>query len=139
GGFAGFRSGVFGIGGGILVVPGLVMVMRMSQRLAHGTSLGAIVPISIAGVIGYALDHSVDWAAGGLIIVGAVGGAVVGARLLGRLRDRSLRYTFAAFLLATAIRLLVSTPSPAGRGPIDVWLALALVGVGVASGVLAGL
>jgi len=136
---AGFLSGLFGIGGGILVVPGLVLVLRMSQRLAHGTSLGAIVPISVAGVIGYALDRNVDWAAGGLLIAGAVGGAAIGARLLGRLPDRVLRYAFAAFLLATALRLLISTPSPPGRGPIDVWLGLALVGLGLAAGILAGL
>jgi uncharacterized protein len=136
---AGFLSGLFGIGGGILVVPGLVLVVKMTQRLAHGTSLGAIVPISVAGVIGYALDHNVDWAAGGLIIVGAVAGAAVGARLLGRVPERTLRYAFALFLIATAVRLFISTPSPAGRGPIDIWLGLGLVGLGLASGVLAGL
>ena len=136
---AGFLSGLFGIGGGILVVPGLVIVLKMSQRLAHGTSLGAIVPISVAGVIGYAVDHNVDWAAGGLIIVGAVAGAAIGARLLGRLPERALRYAFAAFILATAVRLLISTPTPSGRGPIDVWLGIGLVGLGLASGVLAGL
>jgi uncharacterized membrane protein YfcA len=111
----------------------------MGQRLAHGTSLGAILPISVAGVIGYAIDHSVDWSAGGLIIIGAVGGAVVGARLLGRLPDRTLRFAFAAFMTATAIRLLVSTPAAHGRGPIGMWLALGLVALGVVSGVLAGL
>jgi uncharacterized membrane protein YfcA len=136
---AGFLSGLFGIGGGILVVPGLVLVLHMTQRIAHGTSLGAIVPISVAGVIGYALDRNVDWAAGGLIILGAVGGAAIGARLLGHLPDRILRYAFAAFLLATALRLLISTPSPTGRGPLDIWLGLGLVGLGLASGILAGL
>jgi uncharacterized protein len=136
---AGFLSGLFGIGGGILVVPGLVLILRMSQRLAHGTSLGAIVPISVAGVIGYAIDGNVDWAAGGLLILGAVGGAAIGARLLGHLPDRILRYAFAAFLLATALRLFISTPSPAGRGALDVWLGLALVGLGLAAGILAGL
>jgi uncharacterized protein len=136
---AGFLSGLFGIGGGILVVPGLVLVLKLSQRLAHGTSLGAIVPISVAGLIGYAVDHNVDWAAGGLIIVGAVVGAAIGARLLGRLPERTLRYAFALFLIATAIRLFINSSSPPGRGPIDVWLGLALVGLGLASGILAGL
>jgi len=136
---AGFLSGLFGIGGGILVVPGLVIVLKMGQRLAHGTSLGAIVPISVAGVIGYAIDHNVDWAAGGLIIVGAVVGAAVGARLLGRLPERALRYAFALFLIATAVRLIISTPTPSGRGPIDVWIGLGLVGLGLLAGVLAGL
>src|SRR5205823_604712 len=132
-------SGLFGGGGGILIVPGLVVLLRMQQRLAHGTSLGAILPIAVAGVIGFALEHSVDWSAGGLIIVGAVGGAMVGARLLGKLSDRWLRLAFGLFLVATAIRLLITTHAPSGRGPIDVWVALALVAAGVVSGIVAGL
>ena len=136
---AGFLSGLFGVGGGILIVPGLVIALKMEQRLAHGTSLGAILPIAVAGVIGFALDHSVDWTAGGLIILGAIGGAVVGARLLGHLSDRLLRLAFGLFLVATAVRLLVNTQAPSGRGAIDVWLAVALVVVGVVSGIVAGL
>jgi uncharacterized membrane protein YfcA len=136
---AGFLSGLFGVGGGILIVPGLVLLLKMDQRLAHGTSLGAILPIAAAGVVGYALEHDVDWSAGALVVLGAVVGAVIGARLLGRLPERTLQLSFAAFLVATAIRLLVSTPSSSGRGPIDVWLALALIGIGFVSGTIAGL
>jgi uncharacterized membrane protein YfcA len=136
---AGFLSGLFGVGGGILIVPGLVLLLKMGQRLAHGTSLGAILPIAVAGVAGYAMDHDVDWTAGLLIVAGAVVGAVIGARLLKRLSGQALRLAFAAFLLATAIRLFVSTPSPPGRGPIEVWLALGLVAIGLVSGTIAGL
>jgi uncharacterized membrane protein YfcA len=136
---AGFLSGLFGVGGGILIVPGLVLLMGLGQRLAHGTSLAAIVPIAASGVLGYALEDSVDWSAAGLIIVGAVVGAVIGARLLGRLPDRVLRYAFASFLVIAAIRLLVETPNAQGRGPLEVWLAIALVAVGLASGTVAGL
>ena len=45
---AGFLSGLFGVGGGILMVPALVMVMHLDQRLAHGTSLAAVVPIAVS-------------------------------------------------------------------------------------------
>src|SRR5687767_9095664 len=72
---AGFLSGLFGVGGGILIVPGLIVVMRMGQRLAHGTSLAAIVPIAALAVLGYALERSVDWPAAVLIAAGAAGGA----------------------------------------------------------------
>ncbi|MFN2544939.1 MAG: sulfite exporter TauE/SafE family protein [Actinomycetota bacterium] len=136
---AGFLSGLFGVGGGILIVPGLVVLLRMEQRLAHGTSLAAILPVAASGVLGFALEDAVDWAAGGLIIVGAVVGAVLGARLLGRLPGRTLRYVFGAFLAATAIRLLISAPTEAGRGPLDVWLAAGLVAIGLVSGTVAGL
>jgi len=136
---AGFLSGLFGIGGGILIVPGLVLVLRMDQRVAHGTSLAAILPIAVAGVVGYALENALDWSAALLVTAGGVVGAVFGTRLLGRLPERTLRLAFAAILAATAIRLLVSTPSETGRGPIGVWVALALVGIGLVSGVVAGL
>lgn len=139
GALAGFFSGLFGVGGGILIVPGLVLVMRMGQRLAHGTSLAAIIPIAISGVITYAIHDSVDWPVAGLIILGAIGGAVLGTRWLQNLNQRVLRLVFATFLVATAVRLLVNPSHPAGRGPLELWLALALVGIGVVSGVLAGL
>jgi uncharacterized membrane protein YfcA len=136
---AGFFSGLFGVGGGILVVPGLVLLMDMGQRLAHGTSLAAIVPIAISGVITYALHDSVDWPVAGLLVAGAIVGAAMGTRALARLNQRILRLAFATFLVATAVRLLLNLSHPAGRGPIEVWLAVALVAIGVVAGVLAGL
>ncbi|MFM8483379.1 MAG: TSUP family transporter, partial [Actinomycetota bacterium] len=47
---AGLLSGLFGVGGGILVVPALVMLLRLDQRLANGTSLGAVLPISVSSL-----------------------------------------------------------------------------------------
>ncbi|MGH2711342.1 MAG: TSUP family transporter, partial [Actinomycetota bacterium] len=64
---AGLLSGLFGVGGGIVLVPGLVLFGRMEQRRAHATSLAAIVPIALAAVIGYALDDAVHWAAAALL------------------------------------------------------------------------
>src|SRR4051794_29643170 len=60
---AGLLSGIFGVGGGILIVPGLVLALGMQQRLAHGTSLAAIIPIAAAGLSGYAVAGEVDWLA----------------------------------------------------------------------------
>lgn len=135
---AGFLSGLFGVGGGILIVPGLVILMKMRQRLAHGTSLAAIVPIAVAGVIGYAVHRSIDWPAAVLITAGAAVGAVIGTRALQSLPQRALRLAFAGFLLASAIRLLIDIPQPSGRGGLDVLMVLGLVTLGVISGTLAG-
>ncbi len=100
---AGFLSGLFGVGGGVLLVPGLVLVLGMGQRLAHGTSLAAIVPIALAGVVGYALAGEVDWAVALFLALGAAGlGAPVGTHLLHVLSTRVLSVVFAALLLATA-------------------------------------
>jgi uncharacterized membrane protein YfcA len=136
---AGFFSGLFGVGGGILIVPGLVLLMRMGQRLAHGTSLAAIVPIAVSGVATYALHDSVDWPVAGVLVVGAVGGAAIGTRALAGINQRVLRLAFATFLVAAAIRLLLEISHPAGRGALTVGPVLGLLAIGVASGVLAGL
>lgn len=136
---AGFLSGLFGVGGGILIVPGLVLLLGMGQRLAHGTSLAAILPIAASGVGGFAAAGAVDWAAGGFVTLGAMVGAWAGTRALRTVPQVLLRRAFATFLVATAARLLLVAPEAAGRAPIDAPAALALVGVGLASGVLAGL
>lgn len=136
---AGFLAGLFGVGGGILIVPGLVFLLRMEQRLAHGTSLAAIVPIAAAGVLGFALAGSVDWAVTVPLTLGAGVGAVVGTRVLQRLTTRALTLAFALLLLLTAARLFLADPEAVGRGAIDVALVAGLVGIGLLAGVVAGL
>ena len=137
---AGFLSGLFGVGGGVLMVPGLVLVLGMGQRLAHGTSLAAIVPIALAGVVGYAIAGEVDWVASLVLVVGSAGvGAVIGTHLLHVLPARLLALVFAAVLVATAVRMLVGEGSATGRGDLTVAAALELVAVGVVTGTLSGL
>lgn len=138
GALAGFLAGLFGVGGGILIVPGLVF-LGMRQRLAHGTSLAAIAPIAAAGVVGFWLDGSIDWPVAAVLTVAASVGAVIGTRALQRLEGRALRIGFAVLLVATAVRLFLESPHVAGRGELTVLLALGLVAVGVFAGVVAGL
>ena len=99
---AGFLAGLFGVGGGILIVPGLVVAAHMSQRLAHGTSLAAVVPISVASLISYATHGNVDWNVALWLAIGAVGGAVIGTRLLHVLPQRTLAIIFIVVLVASA-------------------------------------
>jgi uncharacterized protein len=136
---AGALSGLFGVGGGILIVPGLVLFMGMEQRRAHGTSLAAIVPIAAGGVAGYALEGAVDWAAAGLIVAGAAGGAVLGTYALSRVSERLLGLLFGLFLLMTAGQLLIQIPQAEGRAELTLGVALVLLLVGIVSGTLAGL
>lgn len=136
---AGALSGLFGVGGGILIVPGLVLLLGMGQRLAHGTSLAAILPIAVSGVTAYALEGAVDWPAAGLIVVGASGGAVLGTYALRRLSQVVLRLLFGMFLLLTAVRMMIQVPDAIGRGDLDAGMAVGLVVVGILSGTLAGL
>lgn len=136
---AGALSGLFGVGGGILMVPALVMAMGFDQRLAHGTSLAAVVPISISGMASYAIAGEVDWLVALCLAVGAVGGAVIGTSLLKALPHRVLAACFVALLIATAVRMLISSGTSGDPAPLSLVGAGALVVAGLASGVLAGL
>lgn len=136
---AGFLSGLFGVGGGILIVPGLALVVGMDQRRAHGTSLAAIFPIAIAGTAGFAVDGSVDWAMAGVLAAGALVGTVVGTAALRRIRAAPLRLIFAGTLVAAAVRLLVDIPVGTGRSDLDAAFMLAVAGLGLLAGFSAGL
>lgn len=139
GAVAGLLSGLFGVGGGVLMVPALVLLMHLDQRLAHGVSLTAVVPIAAAGTLSYALSSEVDWAVAGLLALGAVGGAVVGTHFLARLSQRVLGYSFAALMIVTAIRMVLDQTDAVGRGALDLLAAVALMVVGLLAGILAGL
>ena len=136
---AGLLAGLFGIGGGVLVVPGLVLLAAMPHRLATGTSVAAVLPMAASGMIGYAVHGEVDVPRAALLALGAVAGAVLGTSLLQRLPVVVLRWLFAALLTASAVQLLVDPGDPSGAGGLGVAEALALVALGYGAGVLSGL
>ncbi|TPW15496.1 MAG: hypothetical protein FD127_750 [Acidimicrobiaceae bacterium] len=136
---AGFLSGLFGVGGGILIVPALVMVLGFDQRLAHGTSLAAVLPIAVSSMTSYALADKIDWSVGLFLAIGAVAGAVVGTHILHRLPHDVLAIGFALILVATALRLVFDHSHADGRGVLGVVGAISLVLIGLGTGVLAGL
>ena len=104
---AGFLAALFGVGGGILIVPLLVLVRSFDQRRASATSLAAILVSSVAGSITYALHGDVKPGAAALVGIPAVLGVIVGTALQQRLPVRKLSYGFALVLAAVGIRLLV--------------------------------
>jgi uncharacterized protein len=136
---AGFLSGLFGVGGGILIVPALVLLLSMDQRLAHGTSLAAVLPIAVSGLIGFALEDSVDWPVALFLTLGAMVGAVIGTKLLHMLSTVVLARAFGVVLLASAIRLLFDHSEGNGRGDLTALMVVLLLVVGLCAGTLAGL
>jgi uncharacterized protein len=137
---AGALSGLFGVGGGIIIVPGLVLLLDMAQRRAHATSLAAIAPVATAGAAGYAVEGAVDWPAVALLVIGGAAGAVLGAAALRRIPERGLRMIFAGFMLAAAAVL----PFEAAAGgeaaaDLDLVSGTLLVALGALAGALAGL
>ncbi|PWB96032.1 sulfite exporter TauE/SafE family protein [Salinibacterium hongtaonis] len=140
GAIAGILSGLFGVGGGIIIVPALVLLLGIEQRRATGTSLLAVVPISIAAAAFYVANGAIDWRVAGLLAVGIVIGGQIGSLLLAKLPQRTLRWIFIAFMLAVAVRMLLAMPeSIDGTLDMDVWRIILLPLIGVAFGVLAGL
>jgi uncharacterized membrane protein YfcA len=105
---AGALSGLFGVGGGILFVPTLVIVLDLTQLSAQATSLAAMIPVVAVGAWRQHQYGNVDWRAGAVIgalsAVGVAGGVV----LADSLGDVTLRRLFAALLLAIAFQLVWS-------------------------------
>lgn len=136
---SGFLSGLFGVGGGTVIVPLLVMLAAFGQKLASGTSSAAIMPTAAVGVIAYAVNGDVDWIAALLLAAGAVVGAQIGTRLLHRLSEPVLRWFFVGFLVVVMISLFIIVPSRDAELALTFWSGAALVLTGLATGVLSGL
>ena len=96
---AGLFSALFGVGGGIVAVPLLILLARLPERVATATSLGAIGITAIAGVAVYALRGEVDVRYAALVGVPAVVGALAGTSLQQRITTTTLTYGFAALLV----------------------------------------
>jgi uncharacterized membrane protein YfcA len=105
---AGAMGGLLGIGGGVLIVPGLVFLVGLTQHRAHGTSLVSVLGIAFGGLIVYGLHGKVDWLVAVGIAVGGIAGAVFGAKVANAVNGRTLRRIFAAFLLLVSVRMILT-------------------------------
>jgi uncharacterized membrane protein YfcA len=99
----GFLSGFFGVGGGFLVVPALVMLLGLPMHLAVGTSLVAISLNALWGFIGNLQLGTLDWTVTLLFAAGGLVGVLTGGKLAGRLPDRALRSAFAVVVISLAM------------------------------------
>ena len=104
---AGAFSGLFGVGGGTIIVPLLILWLGFGEREATGTSLAAIVVIALLAAIGQGLYGNVDLLEGLLVGVPAVAGVIAGTALQQRLPERAVSLIFAVLLAAIAVELLV--------------------------------
>jgi uncharacterized membrane protein YfcA len=135
----GTLSGAFGVGGGTIMVPLLIWLLGFDQRRASATSLAAIVPAAISGAASYSVAGQIDLAAALLIAVGGIGGSLIGTKLLRTLPLGWLRWLFVAFLLLVAIRMFFEVPARGASLELTPWTIVALVILGVAMGVAAGM
>jgi uncharacterized membrane protein YfcA len=103
----GLFSGLFGVGGGVIIVPLLVLWLGYGEREAAGTSLGAIAIVAAAAAAVQGLYGNVQVSEGLLVGVPAVGGVLLGTWLQQRVPVRALSLAFAALLVFVAVELLV--------------------------------
>ena len=109
GGAAGILSGMFGIGGGLVIVPALVFVFGFDIKTAVGTSLFVILlPTGLLGVLEYHKNGHLRIPAGLLVALGVFVGAYFGARLAGAVSATTMKRCYAVFLLTVAVYFLLS-------------------------------
>ena len=104
----GLANGLFGAGGGTVLVPALERFKPLETHKAHATALAVILPLSIVSAVVYVWGVEVDWPAVGLVSAGGVVGGVLGAKLLNKLSAGWLNMLFGLFLAVGAIRMLFS-------------------------------
>ncbi|GAA3994999.1 sulfite exporter TauE/SafE family protein [Allokutzneria multivorans] len=139
GAVAGTLSGLFGVGGGVVVVPALVTWCGRDQREAVATSLTAVGPLAVAGAVGYALHRQIDLVVALPLGIGSVIGAWLGAHLLTRAPLAALRWLYAVIAVGTAVRLWIAPGEVGGVVSHGLGTLALLLPIGIAVGLLSGL
>ncbi len=105
---AGVAAGLFGIGGGLIIVPFLILVMKLNAREAFGTSLAAIIPpVGLLGVMEYYRAGAINIRYAALIAVGMVIGAYFGAKVMLSLPGDAVKKAYGVFLIVIGARFLL--------------------------------
>ncbi|AEF94067.1 protein of unknown function DUF81 [Desulfotomaculum nigrificans CO-1-SRB] len=119
---AGFFGGMVGVGGGVIMIPLMVGILKMSQHKAHGTSLVALVFTGLSGAITYALNGSVDIPASVFLASTAIFTARAGARFANALPEWKLKKSFGGFLILVTLLLLMKPYLSHISAPATGWL-----------------
>jgi len=115
---AGIISGALGLGSGTIVIPALVLFFGFGQKSAQGTALAVMVPMALVGALRYWQNPEIELNVViiGLIICGAIAGALIGAELAIMLPAHVLRRVFAIFLIIVAVRMFMTSAKPGQAG-----------------------
>ena len=136
---AGFLSGLFGVGGGLVIVPALMAVLGMDQRRASATSLAAIIVTAAVGSGTYALHGEVSWAGAALLVVGALAGSQIGVWLLRRLPAPALPWILIGFTVFVIVSQYLQVPTREGTVSLTPASCALMILVGLCAGILSGL
>ena len=137
---AGVFGGLVGLGGGIVTVPLMSSLLKLTQHQAVATSLVLVVFTGLAGALTYAAHSSVDWLAALLIFPSAMLTANWGARYANLLPEWKLKRVFGWYLIVVAVSLLLKPHIPHLEEPLQGWLrSIPLIFTGAAAGFASGL
>ncbi len=107
GALTGLANGFFGGGGGMVVVPLMIYLLKMKTKSAHATALAVILPITLISALVYFFSGKFDFKIGVPSLVGVVGGGILGAWLLGKLSANWLTKIFSLVMLIAGVKALV--------------------------------
>jgi uncharacterized membrane protein YfcA len=102
----GIASGLFGVGGGIIMVPGMALLLKTDFKVAVGTSLAVIVPTALTGLFKHHQLRQVDWGLAAFLAPAAIIGGLIGPWLTTRLSSPELQKCFGGFLVLVGLRLV---------------------------------
>lgn len=104
---SGIISGLFGAGGGLILVPAFTHIFKLDEKKARGTTIFCILPMVITAGIFYSTNSFIDWGIAIKCAIGGIIGAYIGSRLLKRLSDNILKITYIIFLVYVSARFLI--------------------------------
>ncbi len=102
----GFINGIFGSGGGILVVAALVFLIGLTDYKAHATAISIILPLSIISSSIYIMNHSIHFKTAIPVVIGGVLGSFIGAKILNKIPVHILRKVFGSVIIYSAIKMI---------------------------------
>ena len=103
---AGIISGLFSTGGGMILVPAFIYLLKMNEKESRATSITCILPMVIASSIFYARSQYIQWRLGCLCAIGGIIGGFIGSKFLNKIPDWILRLLFIIFLIYIGIKMI---------------------------------
>lgn len=104
---AGIACGLFASGGGLILVPAFIYVLKMEDKIARGTALFCILIMVITSSIFYYRENYINWEIGISCAIGGIIGGIIGAKLLKKIPTKYIRILFTIFLLYVSIKMLI--------------------------------
>ena len=104
--FAGIVSGLFASGGGMILVPAFMYLLKMKDVESRATSVICILPMVVTSGIFYYKNNYMDWKVGILCAIGGIAGGIVGAKLLNKLPTKYLKIAFTIFLIYASYKMI---------------------------------